>query len=64
MSTSTTASPANYRIVSHPIIYGTFAITGPGALFLRDKWNNIRSFATRNSARKRIARERSGNFHR
>jgi hypothetical protein len=32
-------------------------------IVLRAKNNHIRYFVSRNSARKRISRERSGNFH-
>lgn len=32
-------------------------------LYLRDKGGFIRLYTTRNAARKRISRERTGNFH-
>lgn len=39
-----------------------FVVTRNG-VFLTDRNNQVRTFTTRSSARKRIARERSGNFH-
>ena len=41
---------------------GYFVIEGPDGMLLRDKNNNIRRFIARNAARKRISRERTGNF--
>ena len=39
-----------------------FTIARDG-ITLTNRYGSVRIFATRNSARKRIARERSGNFH-
>lgn len=63
-TTSTTASTVSstFEIVPYSTSEGTWAVLHNG-LYLRDKNYNIREFKTRNSARKRIARERSGNLH-
>lgn len=42
--------------------YERYAIEVDGNL-LRDSAGEVRSFATRNAARKRVSRERRGNFH-
>jgi hypothetical protein len=55
-----TTTEATYSIV--PLVNGRFGIEYGGNL-LRNNDGNVREFNTRNSARKRIARERSGNFH-
>lgn len=59
MTTETTGTPV-YRIV---LTNDGFMVTLDGNP-LRDQNGLVRYFRTRNSARKRIARERSGNFHR
>ncbi len=59
MSTSTLTP--TFRILTDAD--GYFVIEGPDGMLLRDKNNNIRRFIARNAARKRISRERTGNFH-
>ena len=58
---STTTLTPNFRIVTDSD--GFFVIEGPDGMLLRDTNGNIRRFITRNAARKRVSRERSGNFH-
>jgi hypothetical protein len=51
-----------YRIYDN--MDGTgFVVEGPDGMLLRTPDGTLRVFSTRSSARKRIARERSGNFH-
>jgi hypothetical protein len=51
-----------YRIYDN--MEGTgFVVEGPDGMLLCTPDGTLRVFSTRNSARKRIARERSGNFH-
>jgi hypothetical protein len=58
---TTMTAQNNYVIVSW---YNGFAIEREDGTLLRNRYGAVREFATRNSARKRIARERSGDFHR
>jgi hypothetical protein len=61
MSTNTLETVTDrYEIRGYP---GNYYILKDG-LTLFDEQNQIRFFKTRNSARKRVSRERSGNFHR
>lgn len=57
-STSRYTIDANYETPGGFIVWDT--TTGS---YLRDKDGNKRVFASRNAARKRISRERTGNFH-
>lgn len=59
---NTTVERTDYRIFENMGGPG-FVVEGPDGMLLRGFNGIIRVFATRNSARKRIARERSGNFH-
>lgn len=64
-TTKTNVTPKNtdvYKIVNG-ISSGTFEVTKNGYL-LRDRFQNVRVFKTRSSARKRISRELCGDFHR
>ena len=58
MSTATITTPT-FEIVSTAT---GFAITRDG-IYLTDRHGNVRTFVTRNAARKRISRERRGSFH-
>jgi len=58
MSTATETT-TTYEIVSTDTGY---AILRDGS-YLTDSRGNVRTFVTRNAARKRISRERTGNFH-
>jgi hypothetical protein len=62
MTTETTSQFAKYLIIPR-LFYQDFVIEGPDGMILRDSNGRWRTFKTRNSARKRIARERAGNFH-
>ena len=54
----------NYIITNYGFDrYAVMADDGVSFLYLRNRHGDIRVFSTRNSARKRIARERAGNFH-
>ena len=55
----TAGTTDTYTIVENA---GYFYVVRNG-LYLRDRFNNPRTFITRNAARKRISRERRGNFH-
>lgn len=59
-TTQVVDTPDTFEILGTP---GRFYITRNG-VELRDGAGFTRYFNTRNSARKRIARERSGDFHR
>jgi hypothetical protein len=59
---ATTTFTGTYRILPNPIGTG-FVIEDPTGLLLRDNKGVVRAFTTRNAARKRISREKSGNFH-
>lgn len=63
MTTQTTAAPTTQYTIEVDS-FGTFTVldNATGAHLL-DKYGTIRRFSTRNAARKRISRERSGNFH-
>lgn len=58
----TFTAPAKYTIIKSGFEPG-FLIEGPNSLLLRDKKGRVRIFKTRNTARKRISRERRGSFH-
>ena len=65
MDTTTSTTPStSYTIEPSFEEDGYFEVITNNGLYLRDKDGNVRLFKTRNSARKRIARERSGNLHR
>jgi len=64
MNTTSTTTVQNYIITNYGFDrYAVMVDDGVRSLYLRDRHDNIRVFSTRNSARKRIARERAGNFH-
>ena len=64
MSTSTPIAeiPTVYTI-TRDVIVGGYNVLADGFM-LKDDTGRVHNFTSRNSARKRIARERSGNFHR
>jgi hypothetical protein len=57
--TTNTAATDKYDIFE---VGGYFYVARNG-VYLRDRNNQARTFITRNAARKRISRERRGNFH-
>lgn len=59
ISESTTTT-GNYTITTNDA--GNFIVLRDGQP-LRDVYGNTRWFTSRNAARKRISRERKGNFH-
>jgi len=66
MSTTTLTAPVTtgttidlFEIVEEN---GLFYVTRNG-MFLTNRYGRARSFITRNTARKRISRERRGDFH-
>lgn len=65
--TTATQNTDTYAIIDTPDPLGTtgivYIVTRNGRP-LTDRFGYTRYFATRNSARKRIARERSGDYHR
>lgn len=63
MSTSTMENVTTDRFEIVRTTYNDFEVLKNGVA-LTDRNGYRRIFLTRNSARKRIARERSGNFHR
>ena len=64
MTTSTTSTTTTTTAYTYEWseTFGAYVVLVDGR-FLRNDLGNVRLFATPNSARKRIARERSGNFH-
>lgn len=64
MSTTTLDTVTDNRTAMYTInaAGGYFYITRNG-VYLTNKFGNARTFITRNAARKRISRERRGNFH-
>lgn len=62
--TSTIERTGEYRIVETPTYEGMFYTIERDGQPLTAADGTIRRFATRNSARKRITRERRGDFHR
>ena len=59
MSTSTISTPVTYRIVNAPSSSHTFQIErveGTNVSLVRDKYNDVRTFTSRGSARKAITR--------
>ena len=64
MTTSTTTTTATTTFTyEYSEAFGAYVVIVNGLHILRDALGAVRTFATPNSARKRIARERSGNFH-
>lgn len=58
---TTTQTPDTYS-VQFSAVDGNYRVFRNG-VFLTDRHGMVRVFTSANSARKRIARERSGNFH-
>lgn len=56
---TTVTGTAYFQIVTNG---GYFYVVRDG-VYLTDRNGRVRTFITRNAARKRISRERSGNFH-
>ena len=59
ITTVTTGTEDSFEIVSY---FGGYAVKRNGLLLVNDR-GDVRVFVTRNAARKRISRERRGNFH-